>query len=637
MPSNNFALQSNWSSIFTPARSRWSALSVATQRRIRFVALHAVFALFGAALAFSAGSAALASFGIGLSFPGAGFLISEFGDWTTLAGSLWQTAMALFIFAACLGLWLATGNVIAPPSAWLGTAIWSATVSGGGEATALSPVHALLPLSAVATTGYLAWRQSYASAPSKVPVQSLFSVPAAEPTSIARELTEPTAQLMRLILDRALQERESFDGFDRRDQFQTGAIRYQLNFMSYALSLAQAEFLPAFDGYLQDAQSRLADKVQAYRVWSYWRAENAWGNLCLGRDPILRDNIMLSGFVAAQLALGRNATGGHDRTTGPLSFAYPSGQMFDYSLPDLLDTLADGYRRSPYGLQACEPNWIYPLCNMIAAVGLKAGDTVYGTRRWSGVEDRFHHNLLRDFIRPDGTLIAFRSALTGFAPPAVGGAVMQTLPCLFLNSLSPSLARRLWCRAREDVRERGLRRAFWPIDTGNYGLTRSGGWAASAAAAFELGDTEMGEMLLERLDTVHPAVADAGAIHRHDVSVWTHAMELMARVGGHHALARLACVPTKPGLGPRLAHAPFETVNVVRARQIEEGISVVLLPHGSGGHANLRLAGFRPGETCVLSGAETGRQSLKADKAGELPVPLTVQGRTSFTITPAGV
>ena len=71
---------------------------------------------------------------------------------------------------------------------------------------------------------------------------------------------------------------DAFAGFEWTEQFQTSAIRYQLNFMSYALSIAQARYLPAFQGYLADAQHNLILKQQNHRVWRYWQLENTTRN-----------------------------------------------------------------------------------------------------------------------------------------------------------------------------------------------------------------------------------------------------------------------------------------------------------------------------------------------------------------------
>lgn len=95
-----------------------------------------------------------------------------------------------------------------------------------------------------------------------------------------------------------------FNGFERHDQFQTAALRYQVNFMAYALAVVREHHAPAAKACFADAQERLLHKIGDKRLWSYWRLENAWGNLRLGADPIPHQNIMYSGFTALQMALG---------------------------------------------------------------------------------------------------------------------------------------------------------------------------------------------------------------------------------------------------------------------------------------------------------------------------------------------
>ena len=53
-----------------------------------------------------------------------------------------------------------------------------------------------------------------------------------------RELSDTQMAQMRFFLDRALQPISEFEGFEHLDDFQTAAVRYQINFISYALSLS---------------------------------------------------------------------------------------------------------------------------------------------------------------------------------------------------------------------------------------------------------------------------------------------------------------------------------------------------------------------------------------------------------------
>ena len=54
---------------------------------------------------------------------------------------------------------------------------------------------------------------------------------------------------------------ESLHGFDVIEQYQTSAIRYQINFLLWGLQLAQCHYTPNFHGYLSLAQRNLIDKL----------------------------------------------------------------------------------------------------------------------------------------------------------------------------------------------------------------------------------------------------------------------------------------------------------------------------------------------------------------------------------------
>ena len=63
-------------------------------------------------------------------------------------------------------------------------------------------------------------------------------------------------------------------------------MRYQLNFVQYAMAMSQYTRTPAFTGYLAEAQRNAIEKMLDPRVWKYWRWENLWGNLRWEPDPM---------------------------------------------------------------------------------------------------------------------------------------------------------------------------------------------------------------------------------------------------------------------------------------------------------------------------------------------------------------
>ena len=436
------------------------------------------------------------------------------------------------------------------------------------------------------------------------------------------------------MLDRALQPVEDFQGFEWRDQFQTAAVRYQLNVASYALSMAQYTRLPAFQGYLTQAQLNLAAKQQDHRVWRYWRLENLWGNLRWGADPIPRDNIMFTGFLAMQLACFQAASG--QRTfdaPDSLRFRTPGGQTFAYGLDRLAEVLAEGWRTAPLGLIACEPNWVYPLCNAIGAAGVRMQDNLAGANRWEAAEASFVTALERELVTPAGDFVPCRSSYLGVALPQIGGVVGQAFPCFFLNAAIPALAHRHWLMLRDGLLTDDFRRRLWRVDVGNYGFSRASSFAATAAAAVEMRDQEVAERLLTALEDECPRRVADGVAHRPNASLWAHAVELLARTGRVDALRHMATTaPRDPTLEPHIAEAPYPDVLVAAATAAHGRLDAVLHPGRRPGMQALRLGGLRPGQAYQVSGP--GARPLVADARGGATMQILLTGRTELHIRP---
>jgi hypothetical protein len=397
--------------------------------------------------------------------------------------------------------------------------------------------------------------------------------------------------------------------------------------------------LPAFDGYMGMAQRNLVAKQLDHRVWGYWALESLWGHLSSNRDPIARDNIMYSGFLAAQLAYARSSVGVCDYDApGTLWLQHPGGAAFVYSLPGIADCLSRQFGKARHGLLACEPGWIYPLCNIITASGLRAVDVQLGTRHWPAMEASFRHHLGADFTTADGRLLAFRSSLTGLGTAAVGGIILQSVPCLFLNAVCPDLARRQWQRVRHDLMHdlMGPRqgRVHWPIDVGNYGFSRASSYAGTAAAAVELGDGEVAQRLLDRLEAECPTQRVDGVIHRSRASLWSHAAEMMARLGGQDALRALVTRPQGPkGQQPYIKSAKYPDVLVAAARSDRDTLRAVLYPGAEAGYRPLTIAGLKPSATYAVDIAPA--QPFAADRFGEAEIYVPINARTALHIHPA--
>jgi hypothetical protein len=625
---------------FPPRSLPWGPL---TLRRLgRTLALYASVLLMGWSLIQLTSRSELQALALGLMVPGGGFLA-----WADPGNpqALWAIGLAagsVVAFVTALAIWFATGNVLLPVAAWFGTALAAAAAKPlllnqpdvGAWPVAIDWIPLGLVLLLVSASGTAAAAHYRNLRIRKRLGERLASATPATAALARDEIDSRQLQQMRLLLDRALQPVDRFDGFEWIDQFQTAAVRYQINFVSYALAMAGHVHLPAFAGYLLTAQRNLAEKLLDHRIWRYWQRENLWGNLSADPDPIPRDNIMLSGFLAAQLGYARAASGLRDfDPPGSLVFAHPSGTRYDYSLPSIVDALIRQYERAPYGLLACEPNWIYPLCNAITATAIRCNDAQRGTGHWERLAPAFGRHLESEFITAAGRLVPFRSSLTGLAAPQVGGALMQAFPCLFLNAVLPDIARRQWLLIRDDLTPGRARRALWPIDIGNYRLSRASSYAAAAAAAAEMGEGEIAASLLEALERACPLEVAGGVAHRPRASLWAHALEMIARFGHADALRSLVTAPPHASCegsraGPFIKAADYPDVLVAKAVQRDGALFAVLHPGKQAGFRFATFGGLVPDQTYVAAIDRDYR--FVADTNGEARLSLPVFGRTEL-------
>lgn len=625
---------------------------VATKGILRFMAVYAVVLLAGYVLACFSVSEPFNIFGLGVMFPGGGFLAhAGMGDGLgVLHGAMAAGSMLLFLFSV-IG-WLATGNVLLPPLVWLLCAVMAASmpharpdfavdtlcITGSNARIALANamlvcIAGLMAL-CFAVKGFLrlghlrrrkhlnTWLQAEA------PLVAARFQGGCEPDG--QELSPDDVKRMRFLLDRALQPVDEFAGFEKLDQFQTAAIRYQINFAGYALSMANNTYMPACRAYVHDAQQLLIAKLSRYPVWRYWTLENLWGNLRYNPNPVIRENIMFSGFAVLQMAMYHAATGAEDfNETGNFTLRHPSGQSWNYTLPELVDILVKMADGSPYHLTACEPNWIYPLCNTISAASVAAGNPDV----WMRQQHRFREKLEQEFIDGLGRILPCRSRYTGFALPVFGGVVPQALPCFFLNAILPDVALRQWLLLRRSMidGQRLNKRAFWPVDTGNYRFSRASSYAVTALSAAELGDEEIYQACMDALDAECPVRDDNVHFHRPNASVWAHAAEFLARSCRQNSFRHIiAGEHRNPVQYPHIAQAEYPAVLVARAVYRQGRFEAVLYNGGAAGRQCVTIGGLKSQTHYTCTGAE--QHHIVADAQGFAHVMIMLDGRTEFKL-----
>ena len=605
---------------------------VALRKKRQLAMIYGLLCMTASGLIWITASPSLHHFALGLILPGGGFLPAF------LAHPGWDTAMpflgGILAFVSAVFLWFATGNVILPPTLWFSLAIWSAFV-GSRNVLTVNNLTPIIIVSLVAVFAIFVSRLKRISRKKRAKLTTQIAAqlvkPIAQPAETPTELSDADLARLRLLLDRALQPVGNFDGFERRDQFQTAALRYQINFISYALSMTQARYMPAFKGYMHEAQDNLTAKQQDPRIWRYWKLENLWGNLRRSGDPLEKDNIMYSGFVAAQLMYRIKSMNYPNDAAQVVIRCEESGSIVhQYSLKQIIQTLADQYKSAEFGLLPCEPNWIYPLCNAITSTAIKAYDSLGETTYWDEIAERFRTFLETEFVAPNGQLVPFRSSYTGIAPPAVGGAVLQAFPCLFMNAVLPENARRHWVITQIARGGRDWKKVIWPADVGNYGLSRAAGYAASAAAAKEMGDYATASALLASLETELPDTLRNGIAHRPGASLWAHANEVFARAACANALQRLVVDAPQPHT-PYIKSASYPSVLVAKAIGTPDALECVLVPGEGPSTVSITIAGLSPFQTYGLRGLPY--ENITTNLSGEALLTFPLDQRTRIQIS----
>ena len=593
----------------------------------------------GAAIAVSArskrpGTRALA---LGALAPGAGYVYTR---------SPLRFLAALGAFAASLAAWFASGNIVLPPLLWAAAAFNARKQAVRGR-KGWNGARVAVPAALIgaAAAGTVARRRAFRAAQERGHVRAAYlaTVPRIDPQpkdSVRKELSTDDLATLRSLFDRALQPLDKFDGFTKIDQFQTSAIRYQLNFMQWALAMAQLHYTPSFHGYLSAAQRNLIDKLTLPPIWRYWAFEQTWGNLSLDWDPMKRDNIMLSGYLGTMLGAYESNTGDDRyRRSGALSFRL-GRRTWPYTHDMVAAAVHDNMQRSGMTLFPCEPNWIYSACNMTGINTLAMSDRLHGTRFVESIGDTFRRRLREEFITPDGRVTAIRSARLGVTIPMLTSTIADCGLASMLHAFDPELAQRCWSIVRREFIDTAgaeptiALRGWDAIDTGNYRKSTLAAFVPVMWAAAEMGDTELYRLLADSLDRQLPPTETGGTRWYDELSTNMNAMLALARFnppGGHRALIADGAGATVLG-GPVLTGVGYPQVLVASARTDGTDLRLVLRPGEGPARAELGVERLVPRARYRLRGAVD--DEVAADDRGRLTVAVDLAGRTEVALAP---
>jgi linalool dehydratase/isomerase-like protein len=464
-----------------------------------------------------------------------------------------------------------------------------------------------------------------------------------DPVQAGPELTPDRLALARFALDRALQPVAEFEGFDRIEQFQTSSVRYQVATAGYALASLQFGRTPAFHAYLSEAQRNLIAKWQERVCWAYWAKENLWGNFRYDPDPVPRDNIMLSGWLAYQIA-GYVSNTGDTRYSQPgsITFDHPRGRRYEYDLHSLTAALVRNFAGSDFTLFPCEPNWIYALCNGYGVLPLPIHDRLYGTDYSEHVLPAFRRHYEQEFLSVDGRTIGIRSSMTGLSIPAMTSILSDTAVIWQLNPVFPDLTRGLWEIVRRewvDIPATGPvqldLRGWDKIDTGNYSRSPATAYSAIGWAATEMGDTELAARLTEDVEATYEPIVEGGVKRYGRASALSNFALLAGQVanpGGHRQRVAHG-MPDAWMRGPVLDDCRYPDVLVAQAVSDGDDLRLVLHPGAAAGRQALGIARLRPGVMYRLTGAV--QDAVTATSQGTARFEVDLDGRREVRLVPA--
>ena len=587
--------------------------------------------------------------GLGLLAPGVGFVAA--GGWWPLL-----FPVTLGVFWLSIVAWFWAGMVVAPLSIWLA----SAALAGLAAGTAIwGPAVYVVPACAFAIFLVFQYRGAKRRASDRAAYQvrqtffaeSLAEVQqkcATEPLAGARELDPEQIAAVRFVLERALQPIDSFKGFTVIDQFQPAAIRYQINHMGFALGMVQAHYTPNFHGYLLEAQRNLIDKYRVPKVWKYWKYESMWGHFNFTKhDPVVRDNIMLSGWYGMHVGQYTLNTGDtRYAQPGSLTFKLDEHEVYEHDLHSIVNAVVANFEKSRYTLFPCEPNWVYPICNMYGLSGVAAHDAVFGTRFVEKVYPKWRERLRTEFTDLKGSIVGLRSKWTGLEMPFYTG---EAGFAFFANVFSQSFARRLWAVGRKELGfclapdAEGKTRLTLPtellpfldkIDPGHYKPGVLFAYVAVTICAREFGDDELADAAMRSMEQDCGRTLEDGVLSYRKGSclanVWAVEARLMRTSDFRNTFVK---GPPKSALaGPILTGVKYPEVLVAKAFSHGQDLELVMYNGRAAGPQDVTIERLRAGATYRVAGADTA--TVTADATGRAQLSVRLNGRTEVRIEP---
>ncbi|MDR3310881.1 MAG: hypothetical protein LBS90_05995 [Oscillospiraceae bacterium] len=463
----------------------------------------------------------------------------------------------------------------------------------------------------------------------------------------ADELDDEQLLAARYLLEATVREKGDFDGFEHL--FGLADYRYQLSVYGYGLMLLHAKYLPNFEGYLKKAHRFLIESYSDPRTCGYWAKQAKVGYLSNNPDPIVKANVMLSGWMMPVVA-GYRDQYGDDEYEKEASirfqpFADKPEETYDYNSAGVFGVLYRQYKNHeyPYMLIPCEPHVAFPACNSVALLGMLVYDRDHGTDYCAGFWDELYDNLQSDFIEIDGTMALRRqyqyglrhlpSSQIGYMPLA------DVQNYMHFSAIFPGLARRCYAL---------VRKTLLSIDADGAAQVNGQPWdmmfnmftmkpdPSTQIAMLELTAAEYGDLPV--YDALRVAESrflakskDPTSFKFKDVNSLTVAYIALARLikKGYWSDVILRGMPETSKTGPVLTDCPFPDVIPAKASSSGDDLDLVLTTSGEPVAAGIRIERLKPGARYAY-----GAGAFTADADGAATLTVEVGRRTAIHIVP---
>lgn len=592
--------------------------------------------------------------GLSMVVPGGGLLFAA----SPVLFTVTWVAMSIAVV-----LWWGMSLHIGIPAVWALSAVGSGLVANGPRLWVdrgttwewAIPVSYLLALGLV---GALVWsfEKRFRRKRSMVPElnQYLATASLPEPSRPLRTPDEMDAELLRWSYELALQPIDRFDGFEWGEQLHGGTVvRYQLNYLGWALAPYAVNYVPNAPGQIELALRNLVSKQTDLRVWQYWQTLNRLGNFDNNPDPLVRDNIMFSGFTGDQINLYEAATGStYFDQPGSLTFVWKDGRTFSYDHHSWMEVVRTNFEKSRLGFFPCEPGWAFAACNTLGAQALYGHDRLHGTSLWASIEPRWRDTLEREYLMPDGNYANIRSTHTGLSwdtGETPGGEYFATGTHQFRDVAPDLAARGRALSLRHAPRKLGKLRALiadgvlqlqLPEEWERNRARRSAvpGWTKLIGGARAIGDEELAAAA-QRAHDQQCATGQRWPERPLSVGVANMALHMLVRWSTPTDNAELNIRGFVAPVGPILADAPWPAVLVTLARS-SDGTTLDLVvrpgPSSDAGPVEFGFAALVAGTAYRLTGDGVEIEFV-ADAAGAARVTIAVTDTMTLHLSPTPI